>query len=136
MENTFDVRFSLKEEVNDKDSYPLFSFKYFNDDTIKKVKEGKFFIQFLNRLKQLSILGWSGIEKSHRHSFGIEQMPRDQLRHLGNLPPKFNEVYDFDVFRATGNNRVFVGKRNGDIFHVILIEYVFGDVSSHGGKRR
>lgn len=123
-------------EINDKDTYPLFSFKYLNDVTIKKVKDGKFFVQFLNRLKQLSLLGWSEIELSHRHSFGMERMPKGQLRHLDNLPPIFEGRSEFDVFRATGNNRVFVGKKLGDVFHILLIEYAFGDVSSHGGKKR
>lgn len=123
-------------EVDDNDHHPLFSFKYLNDVTIKKVKDGKFFVQFLNRLKQLSLLGWAEIELSHRHSFGIERMPKGQLRHLDNLPSAFEKYREFDVFRATGNNRVFVGKRLGDIFYILLIEYVFGDVSSHGGKKR
>lgn len=35
------------------------------------------------------------------------------------------------VFRATGDNHVFLGYREGNVFQVIFIEYQFGDVYSH-----
>ena len=111
--------------------YPLFSFRYFDDTTIKKVKEGRFFIEFLNRLAKLSELGWSGIATSARHSYGLEQMPTATLRRTGNLPPIFSGVEKLDVFRATGDKRVFAGVRDGKVFHILMIEYAFGDVSPH-----
>lgn len=116
------------------EDYPLFSFRFFDDSTVKKVKEGKFFVDFLNRLAKLSALGWAAIATSARHSFGMEQMPVAELRRMGSLPPIFNGVERLDVFRAAGDNRVFVGLREGCIFHILLIEARFGDVSSHGGK--
>lgn len=36
------------------------------------------------------------------------------------------------VFRATGDNHVFLGYREENVFQVIFIEYQFGDVYQHG----
>lgn len=54
--------------------YPLFSFKYLcSNISIKKCSRGKFFFNFLSRLKELSNAGWKVIEKSDRHSLGTEK---------------------------------------------------------------
>lgn len=36
------------------------------------------------------------------------------------------------VFRATGDNHVFLGYHQKDTFEVIFIEYSFGDIYTHG----
>lgn len=35
------------------------------------------------------------------------------------------------VFRATGDNHVFLGYREENVFQVIFVEYQFGDVYRH-----
>ena len=37
-------------------------------------------------------------------------------------------------YRATGDNHVFLGYRDNNVFQVIFIEYQFGDVYVHGKK--
>ncbi len=111
--------------------YPLFSFRYFKDVSAKECKNAKFFLDFLNRLQKLSELGWNEIRKSHTHSFGMEPMPRNQIRHNGLLPAFVTKEVDLHVFRAVGDNRVMVGLQNGKIFHIFFIETKFGDISPH-----
>jgi len=43
----------------------------------------------------------------------------------------YAEIKDLVVFRATGDNRAFLGIRNDDIFHIVFIEENFGDVYEH-----
>lgn len=111
--------------------YPLFSFRYFKDTSAKDCKNAKFFLDFLNRLQKLSELGWSEIRKSHTHAFGMEPMPRNQIRHNGLLPAFVTKEVDLHIFRAVGDNRVMVGLQEGIIFHVFFIESKFGDISPH-----
>ncbi|MCR4560329.1 MAG: hypothetical protein K5685_09650 [Bacteroidales bacterium] len=111
--------------------YPLFSFRYFCDMSIKDCCDYKFFLDFINRLKKLSKLGWGEIRKSARHSFGMEKMPKTKIRHNELLPEFVTKEVDLHVFRAVGDNRVMVGLQNGKIFHVFFVEAKFGDISPH-----
>lgn len=90
----------------------------------------KFFIEFLQRLKKLSELTWEVICQSPRHSFGFETIDRECLKKAAQnkVSPEVKKLF---VFRATGNNHVFLGNLNGHIFNIILIEYNFGDVYKH-----
>jgi hypothetical protein len=47
--------------------------------------------------------------------------------------PKFvtPEISHLTVFRANGDNRPFLGLRNGTIFHIIFIEEKFGNIYDH-----
>ncbi len=111
--------------------YPLFSFRYFKDVSVKDCTDHKFFFDYITRLQKLSELGWNEIRKSHPHSFGMEPMPRTQIRHNGLLPTFVTKEVDLHVFRAVGDNRVMVGLQEGKIFHVFLVEAKFGDISPH-----
>ena len=111
--------------------YPLFSFKYVQSVSISGCKEGKFFYDFLLRLRKLDELGWKGIMKSDRHSFGTELIPIRQFKHKVDLPIITNDITKLMVFRSAGDNRIFAGLREGDVFQVIFIESRFGDIYDH-----
>jgi hypothetical protein len=110
--------------------YPVFCFKYLQDDSIKGCKDSSFFIEFLLRMKKLSELGWKEIKTSGRHSFGIEKLPIEQIK------PQKPQIITPDVnflsaFRATGSNHAFLGIIKETLFHVIYIETNFGDIYGH-----
>ncbi|MBO7133520.1 MAG: hypothetical protein J6W06_05120 [Bacteroidales bacterium] len=105
----------------------FFSFEYLQENQAKK-KDGKFLHDFILRLKKLSELGWDGINKSDKHSFGIEQISLNEFSIKNQVPILTDDVKKLTVFRATGDNRIFAGIRDGEVFHIILIEYTFGDI--------
>ncbi len=114
----------------DEYNYPIFCFKHLSDVSFKDCKDVKFFKSYLSRLKGLSELGWSEIEKSDKHQYGIEKLPKESIKH--SLPSFVTpEVTKVDVFRATGDNKPFVGLRNGNVFQVFFIESSFGDIYDH-----
>ena len=129
-----DNRISVK-EVQDLSNidYPLFSFKYLHKISYNESKETSFFISFLQRLQKLSELGWKNIRTSHRHAYGLEKIPISQLNaNIKNFPPFITpEVKELDVFRATGDNRTFVGFQKNKVFHILFIEATFGDICTH-----
>jgi hypothetical protein len=117
-------------EIDEYD-YPLFCFKYLNETSFSKHDyEAAFFIKYLKRLRDLSKLGWDEIKKSHRHSYGMEKIPVHAIK-LQMPDCVSDEVSHLDVFRASGDNRVFIGLRRMKIFHVFFIEANFGDVYDH-----
>ena len=77
-------------------NYPLFTFRYFNDLSMKDCLEPRFFIDFINRLRKLSQLGWTEIRKSQSHSFGMEPMPKTQIKHHCLLPAFVTKEVDFN----------------------------------------
>ncbi len=104
----------------------LRSFSY-----VEAEKNGKFFIQYLERLRKLGNLDWNTIGISDRHSFGTEKIKVSNLTSSAQqlVPAGIDSLL---VFRATGDNHVFLGTREENVFHVIFIEYQFGDVYKHG----
>lgn len=111
--------------------YPVFCFKHLQ---ITKTKtDFKFYSDFIERLTKLCSLSWNDINTSHRHGFGTEKIPVDKIK--PDLP-KFvtPEVTDLTVFRATGDNRPFLGLRKNSVFHIIFIEENFNDIYDHGSK--
>lgn len=107
--------------------YPIFCFRY-----LQTVPNGdyKFYSDFVERLKKISSLTWNQINVTHRHSFGTEKMPVDQIK--PELPRFVTpEITHLLVFRANGDNRPFLGLRSGVVFHIIFIEEQFGDVYNH-----
>lgn len=112
--------------------YPLFSFRWLQDYSIDGCRDAKFFHDVLMRMQKLSELGWDGIRRSARHSFGMESIP------VGQIKPKVlpqiitPDVKNLHVLRAVGDNRPMVGLQHGKIFHVIFLEANFGDVYNHG----
>jgi len=116
---------------NPPDRYPVFCFKHLQQHSYHKCSDSSFFIVFLERLKKLGQLGWQGIHGSHRHSFGTEKIPIQNLK-VNSFPPIITEdVTELTVFRATGNNLPFLGIRLDDIFQIIFIESAFGDIYPH-----
>jgi hypothetical protein len=111
--------------------YPLFSFRYLCDVSIKDSNDYKFLLDFIFRLKKLSELGWNEIRKSARHSFGMEKMPKSKIRHNDLLPEFVTREVELHVLRAVGDNRVMVGLQEGKIFHIFFVEAKFGDISPH-----
>ena len=111
--------------------HPLFSFKYLKDVSIDKCKDFSFFHDFLMRLQKLSELGWKEIRISHRHSYGMEKIPVEEIIPQNQLPNFITKEGDVDVFRAVGDNRTFVGLQEGKIFYIFFIEANFGDICPH-----
>jgi len=108
--------------------YPVFCFKHLQ--TAPK-RDFKFYADFVERLKKLCNLPWKTIDISHRHSFGTEKIPIDQIK--PDLPKFITpDVKDLTVFRATGDKRPFLGLRKNNIFHIIFLEEAFNDIYDHG----
>ena len=107
--------------------YPIFCFRYLQTEPNG---DNKFYSAFIERLKKLSNLTWNQINVADRHGFGTEKMPVKQIKPQ---LPKFvtPEVTHLLVLRANGDNRPFLGLRNGTVFHIIFIEETFGDVYNH-----
>ena len=115
------------------ENYPIFCFKYLSDRSIKKCKQHKFFFDFLMRLRDLSRKGWDGIRASDRHSYGMESIPKGEIK--PQLPDWITpEVTHLHVFRYTGNNLPFVGLQIQNIFRILFIEADFGEIYNHKSK--
>lgn len=95
--------------------------------------DSSFFISFLERQKKLSSLDWDTVNISARHSFGFEKMMVNDLTVAAHQHTP-DGMTSLMVFRATGDNHVFLGYRDNNVFQVIFIEYQFGDVYVHGTK--
>ncbi|GHT43545.1 hypothetical protein FACS1894181_12700 [Bacteroidia bacterium] len=113
-------------------NYPVFCFKYLSEKSIKDCKDAKFFFKFLMRLQELSQLGWDEIRTSQRHSFGLEPIPLNKIKHQVIQESITPDVKRLQAFRAVGDNRVFLGIRKADrTFRVLFIETEFGDFYDH-----
>ena len=75
------------------------------------------------------MLKWNKINVSNRHAFGYEKIPINQIKKDVLLTPDLDYLL---AFRATGDNHVFLGFREGNVFKVVFIESNFGDVYNHG----
>ena len=64
----------------------------------------------------------------HPAFFGWEKIPIDRVRKAMILT---REVSFLLAFRATGNNHVFLGFREGNVFQVVFVESQFGDIYNH-----
>ncbi|GHV12933.1 hypothetical protein FACS1894162_8970 [Bacteroidia bacterium] len=112
------------------ENYPIFCFKYLSDKSINGCSDPKFYFDFLMRLKKLSELGWNEIRTSTPHSFGMEPIPKKDIK--PRLPSCITpEVKDLHVLRANGSNLPFIGLQIQDIFRVLFIETKFGDIYNH-----
>jgi hypothetical protein len=117
-------KLALRNKITDTDkkqnSYPVFCFKYLMDEPkCDPESRAGFYAEFITRLKKLSNLGWNAINVSGKHGFGYEKIPIDNIKPK-NLPSIITpEIKDLVVFRATGDNRAFLGIRNCDIFHIV-----------------
>lgn len=123
-------------EINDlaEINHPLFSFKYLSDVSIKKCKDDSFLLGFILRLQKLCELGWSEIRLSHKHAYGMESIPYNDIKPKDKLPAFVTREVELDVFRASGDNRTFVGLQKGKIFYIFFIEAKHGDIYDHKVK--
>lgn len=112
-----------------RDDLPTFSFKFLQSVSYPSCKNANFFVQFIERLGKLSQLGWNEIITSGRHGFGMEKIPHSAIK--PQLPDFITDDVTLLVFRATGDNKPFVGFREGNIFHIVFIETSFGDIYDH-----
>lgn len=106
-----------------------FSFDMLHEVSYTECKRTDFFIHLLQRMKKLSLLDWNSINHSQRHSFGYEKIPIKAIRKNILLTKDMDYLF---VFRATGDNHVFLGFREGNVFKVVFIEAEFGDIYNHG----
>lgn len=129
--NTPKISEEIIQSVYNNVNYPLFSFKYLKDTSIKKCKDYTFFFNFIMRLQKLSDLGWDEIRISKKHSFGLEKIPQHKIKPDVKLPKFITPEMDLDVFRASGDNHAFVGFQKEKIFCILFIEANFGDIYNH-----
>lgn len=108
--------------------YISFGFDLLHDTSFTECKDSKFFIGMLQRLRKLCSLGWNEINKSERHSFGYEKIPADSIKKDIHIT---RDVDHLLAFRATGDNHVFLGFRDGNVFKIVFIESQFGDIYKH-----
>jgi hypothetical protein len=119
-----------KTKINEA-NYPIFCFKYLSDVSIKKCSNPRFFYDFLMRLRKLSELGWTEIRKSHRHAYGLESIPLNQIKPQV-LPESITpDVKYLHAFRANGDNLPFIGIQMQRIFRILFLETNFGDIYNH-----
>lgn len=111
--------------------HPLFSFKYLSEVSIKGCKDHSFLLNFILRLQKLCELGWNEIRSSHKHSYGMEPIPYNSIKPKDKLPSFVTREVELDVFRASGDNRVFVGLQKGKIFYIFFVEANFCDIYDH-----
>lgn len=109
-----------------------FSFEHLSPHSYSDCKDAEFFIKFLERMKKLCCLDWITLHSTHRHSFGLENIPIGQLKKQMEIRIEDDHLL---VLRATGDNHVFLGFRKGDVFNVVFIEAEFGDIYNHGKKK-
>jgi hypothetical protein len=106
----------------------VFGFRYLHPTSYPDCNNSAFFIKFLKRLQQLSTITWEQANVADRHSFGYEKIPVEQIKSHVNLT---EDVRTLVAFRATGDNHVFLGIREADVFQVVFIESSFGDIYNH-----
>ena len=118
---------------NPQDKEIVFSFKDLKLLSVKNaVKDGDFFIRFLERLSKISTRTWSSAYTTNKHGIaGIEIIDAQSLNASARalVPVGIDRLI---VMRAVGDNRPFLGYRDGNVFNVVFIEYNFGDVYNHG----
>lgn len=120
-------KIKVPSENNVQLNYPVFCFRHLQP---LPNKDHKFYCEFIERLKKLSNLDWKTIDVTQKHSFGTEKIPISQIKpQLPNFVTP--EITHLLVFRANGDNRPFLGLRNGSIFHIVFIEERFNDIYNH-----
>lgn len=111
------------------DNRIFFGFSYLHDVSYTDCKHPAFFIDFLQRLKKLCCVDWNTVNTSQRHAFGCEKIS------IGSIKRKklslTRDVGFLLAFRATGDNHVFLGFRDGNVFQVVFVESSFGDIYDH-----
>lgn len=115
-----------------KQDYIVFSFSNLKRISYCDVKKDpSFFIQFLDRLQKISTQTWGQVYNTNKHGIGgTEPMAVKNLeKSAQNLVPA--GINTLQVMRATGDNKVFLGTRDGNVFNIMFIECNFGEIYSH-----
>lgn len=114
--------------------YPLFSFRYLKEESYTDTKDYKFLSGVITRFHRLSEFGWENIRASHKHSLGMESIPKDEI--TSELPSIVTpDVKKVHLLRASGDNRAMIGLQEGKIFHVFFIAANYDDFYTHGNKK-
>lgn len=116
------------EKVVGKSDSISFSFDLLHEVSYTDCEDAGFFIKFLQRLKKLCSIDWNVINTTQRHSFGYEKIPISLIKKDVNITKDINFLF---AFRATGDNHVFLGFRDGNVFQVVFIEHTFGEIYNH-----
>lgn len=61
----------------------------------------------------------------------MEPIPYNSIKPKDKLPSFVTREVELDVFRASGDNRVFVGLQKGKIFYIFFVEANFCDIYDH-----
>ena len=120
---------SPAQSYSGKDSRISFGFGHLHDVSYTDCKQPTFFIDFLQRLKKICCVDWNTVNTSQRHAFGWEKISIGSIKRK-----KLNLTRDVGflmAFRATGDNHVFLGFREGNVFQVVFVESSFGDIYNH-----
>lgn len=105
-------------------SKPFFSFQYLtckDYDLDACSREEK--VALVSRLVKLSMMTWDEIHASDRHAYGVEKIPRKQLKRT--VPSSVTEETSFTVFRFTSNKQPMVGFRTENVFHILFLDPKF-----------
>jgi hypothetical protein len=83
---------------------------------------------FALTLQQRCKMTWGEIKAANRLKAGTELMPVNQIK--PSIPERFQDTDKFLVFRYHGLHPM-LGVRINEVFHVLWIENIFGDVYDH-----
>jgi len=119
------IKYEVKNTIQELD-FPIFCFRYLNknyniDKCPTKDKQ-----ELITRLAKLAELGFKEIDKSGRHQFGHEKIPRKSLKI--NLPDFITEDVDFVyAYRYNVKKNPFIAYRRpiSPLLHILAIDYNF-----------
>lgn len=112
----------------------VFGFEELREMSYTNAKnDSKYFIDFISRLRRYCQLSWNDLRSTQRHGYGPETIK------VGNLNQEVQKqtpsgLKKLLLLRSTGDNHVFLGHREKDVFQVLFIEYTFGDLYCHQGE--
>lgn len=124
-----------KEKGKDKERNsrePLFCFKHLDLNISLKGCDNVTFKHFLTRIQKLSTLTWEEINKSDKHQYGFEPIPRKKIRQKKFPSIVTAEMKSLIAFRYTGDKKPFLCVIQDGVIYPIFIEANFGDVYDHG----
>lgn len=109
----------------------VFGFEKLREMSYTNAKnDSKYFIDFISRLRRYCQLNWNDLRTTQRHGYGTETITVDKLKQ-GVQKQTPSGLKKLLVLRSTGDNHVFLGYREKDVFQVLFIEYSFGDIYCH-----
>lgn len=119
------------ERVNNDDEHPKFCFRYLNTDFgVHRLHKDQQ-VAFAQALAEKGSMPWRMLKGAPRGGQGSELIPKGKIK--APVPPKFDNHDKFMVFRYDGTLPM-VGVRVADVYHLLWLERVHGDVYDHGGS--